>query len=312
MKKVIFVGGTSFSGSTFFHLMLANDPTGFACGEIRSLFNPEKPHHARPVCGCGDKSCDLWYRVRKHGEERVYQTIFELYPGVEYIVDSSKNVFWIHSQTERLRKNGIDTANILIWKTPLEFASSNKKRKRLEGWDSQWINYHRLYMTLIRDWRTISYCDLTSQPEMLAMACDHVAIPYFAGKECFWEKEHHSLGGNYTAKFHLYNPQSAQEQLKQTFDANRMNLYRRIYYTPIEDPALENLVNQRMGADEYFQPILNLLETHDVANQALQSLDVDNTLESVRLSQLNVQFRKLKQRAKTSIGRRKYRAHSAA
>ena len=59
MKKVIFIGGTSYSGSTFFDMILANDPKGFSCGEVNALFNPYRPHHTDPLCGCGDINCDF-------------------------------------------------------------------------------------------------------------------------------------------------------------------------------------------------------------------------------------------------------------
>src|SRR6266498_3705998 len=93
MKKVIFVGGTSFSGSTFFHLMLANDPKGFALGEIRSVFHPQRPDQINSVCGCGDPACTLWQQIRRNGENHVYETVFDLHPEVEFIVDSSKIPF---------------------------------------------------------------------------------------------------------------------------------------------------------------------------------------------------------------------------
>ena len=48
MKQVIFVGSTSYSGSTFFDMTLGNDPTGFSCGEVYAFFHPFRPHH-RPL-----------------------------------------------------------------------------------------------------------------------------------------------------------------------------------------------------------------------------------------------------------------------
>src|SRR5690606_13273317 len=123
-------GGTSYSGSTFFHLTLANDPAGFAVGEVKHLFRPTKERHARPTwsCGCGDPNCDLWPRVKRNGEDRLYETIFEIHPEVEFIVDASKNVVWIDDQTANLKRQGIETRSIVIWKTLAEFAHSLQKR----------------------------------------------------------------------------------------------------------------------------------------------------------------------------------------
>ena len=44
-RMVIFVGGTSFSGSTLVDMMLANDPAGLSCGEVYAIFYPYRRHH---------------------------------------------------------------------------------------------------------------------------------------------------------------------------------------------------------------------------------------------------------------------------
>lgn len=58
-KKVIFIGGTSYSDSTFLDMILANDPSGFSCGEVLALFHPTRSYHIDPLCGCGDRDCDF-------------------------------------------------------------------------------------------------------------------------------------------------------------------------------------------------------------------------------------------------------------
>ncbi len=70
-----------------------------------------------------------------------------MFPEVEFIVDSSKDPFWIRSQSENLRRKGIQAKNILIWKTPLEFAYSCQRRDHFEDWDGRWIDYHRRYFS---------------------------------------------------------------------------------------------------------------------------------------------------------------------
>ena len=64
-KKVIFVGGTSFSGSTFLDMMLANGEEGFSAGEVYALFYPYRPGHINPQCCCGDPSCTIWKDIKR-------------------------------------------------------------------------------------------------------------------------------------------------------------------------------------------------------------------------------------------------------
>jgi hypothetical protein len=97
MKTVIFVGGTSYSGSTLLDMILSNDPRGFSCGEVYAMFWPYSPRHVKPVCMCGTHNCGVWETARTRGEEHVYETIFQYYPETDFIVDSSKDVFWIEA-----------------------------------------------------------------------------------------------------------------------------------------------------------------------------------------------------------------------
>lgn len=202
MKTVIFVGGTSYSGSTFFDMILANDPRGFSCGEIHALFHPYRPHHDDPECGCGNTDCDIWRHAHAAGEEHVYEYLFERFAYLEFLVDSSKNPFWIERQTQRLRHRGMAVRNILIWKTPEEMFHSCRKRGIALDWSRKWINYHRLYWSLIPDFRAYAYSDLAKNPESVEAVCKYLGIEYFAGKESYWEKEHHTVFGNTSAKIH--------------------------------------------------------------------------------------------------------------
>lgn len=53
-KTAIFIGGSSYSGSTLLDMMLASGEDGFSAGEVSALFYPYRPHHINPECvnGC--------------------------------------------------------------------------------------------------------------------------------------------------------------------------------------------------------------------------------------------------------------------
>lgn len=277
MKKVIFVGGTSYSGSTFFHLTLANDPAGFAIGEVRHLFHPTKPRHfdANWGCGCQDPTCDLWSRVKRNGIEHLYETIFDIHPEVEFIVDSSKNVYWIKEQSDRLARQGITPRHIVMWKTPVEWANSLMKRNHLDQLGG-WPLVHRRFLTLFEDWRAIKYADYTGdQAANLQAACAYLGIPYFEGKERYWEKIHHYLGGNLTARLHLYSQDSAGYQdIEQRAGYNPAELnkakeqYRNVYYEKPQEELLTDYLKRLYKAYPETGRVVDMLQAFDVKNDA--------------------------------------------
>ena len=279
-KKVIFIGGTSYSGSTFFHLTLANDPHGFGTGEVRHLFWPEKQRHvsASWKCGCGDPECTYWARVKQRGEQHLYESIFEFSPEVDFIVDSSKNVIWVEQQSNRLAQQGIEVYHLVIWKTLLEFAHSLHKRNRLhkDKGLGNWPRYHRLYNTFIQEWRAVKYSDYTGdQLAVLEAVCNHLGIPYFAGKERFWEKTHHVLGGNLSSRIHLYSKESdgyqdvrrRTEESKGTLDGAESH-HRKVYYEKPDPQVLDNYIRQIREESPYVEQVEQMLIDYDVTKPA--------------------------------------------
>ena len=221
-KKVIFIGGTAYSGSTFLDMVLANAPDGFSCGEVNAYFYPYREHHINPLCGCGSPACDIWYKIKKNGLKKLYQTIFELYPEVNIIVDSSKDPDWIRDRIDDLKDTGISVENILIWKTPEEFFASCSKRGKTKRWEQEWINYHRYYFSQINNWISLPYKHLATTTDTLKKLCNVIDIPFFYGKEEYWRKKHHTLFGNTSAKIHLYDKKT------DNYDQCQKNLTRSI------------------------------------------------------------------------------------
>lgn len=306
MKKVIFVGGTAFSGSTLLAMILSNDSHGFACGEPQNYLNPTKYYHNKLVCGCGDKNCDIWPQVKKADPERIYEAIFGLFPETEFIVDSSKNLFWIRSQIQYLAKRGIETKNVLIWKSPIEIAHSFKKRGRLSAWERSWVNYHRLYYTLIDDWMAIKYKDLTENSGALNDICKYLGISNFPGKRRYWDKVQHVIGWNISAKIHLYDKGSSSYKLSEADDPISIpenNNHRSIYYHNVSDPSLTYLIEEQVDRSKYIHQLLALLEAYDRSNEKLG----DQTSPSLRFPAYSIALRSLKRRMKFAYGRRLFR-----
>ena len=263
-QRVIFVGGTSYSGSTFFHLILANDPHGFACGELMASLQPVRAEHIKRECSCHADACAVWPQVVPNGKQRLYASIFDVVPNTQYIVDSSKSPFWIHEQSAILRRQGIDVSHVLIWKTPEEFGLSRKKRNQKEGWAEEWIRYHKLYFSLIDDFVTVQYRKFTQDQSVLVDTCQKLGLEWFEGKAEYWNREYHALGGNYSARIHLYDGKKAENFLSSGFDEDRMNRHRSIYYLESSDPEIETEMNEGTKPEQ-FREIIKVLEAQDVS-----------------------------------------------
>lgn len=304
MKKVIFVGGTAYSGSTFFHMILANDPGGFATGEVQWVFNPRRTNHINMACTCTNESeeCWVWQTVRQNGEEALYDTIFEQFPRVNFVVTSSKGPFWIAKQNQLLEKKGIAYKNIVIWKTPLEFAQSANRRGMGAEWEKNWVNYYRLYASLIPQWRAVRYADIVQDKEAtLKKVCAYLDIPYYDTKSKYWEREHHVLSGNSSARFHLYDDKEAKEVVNE-YDKERLDYYRKIYYRQETDEEMITAVSQATQNDPYFSKIEEMLKKCDVAKPQLD----DSAIRAVAYRPHSVALRRLKDQWLTRQGKKKY------
>lgn len=276
MKQVIFVGSTAYSGSTFLDLTLAHDKAGFSCGEVNAFFFPTRPHHinpncaAFPKCSCSRNKCKIWQSLNKNGPDHLYQSIFDHFPDVDFIVDSSKDPFWIAEQNERLGKAKIAVKNIAIWKSPLEIAISFSKRKQENKWEKSWVSYYRNFDTLLgENWRAVRYKDFVKDPETLQQLCRVLNISNFPGKEQYWRKyPYYTLFGNHSAIIHLNDD---IENYTEIADANEEvsagSSHRSIYYREASDIQLQARVEKRMQKSRYIQSICKLLEERDIKNE---------------------------------------------
>lgn len=301
-RKVIFVGGTSFSGSTFFQLTLANDPAGFACGEVHHLFRPTKERHLQRGCGCGDPDCQVWPNIKVNGEEHLYESIFEQHPGVEFILDASKNVGWIREQSERLTRQGIEAYQLVIWKTPLEFAQSLRKRDRIDDL-RHWPRYHKLFYTEFDDWRAVQYAQyVQEQASVLQATCAYLGIPYFDGKERFWEKTHHVLGGNLSSRIHLYDKgdeQFSDVQSRAVHGLSAAEKHRSVYYEKPTDPALQALVDELVAEFPETNQVEAMLQAYDVFNKTITQRD----WPSLQMSWPALQLKRLRSATRAQLSK---------
>ncbi len=295
MKQVIFVGGTSYSGTTLLELILSNDPNGFSCGEVKDYFHPTESHHSKPMCSCGNPECTVWSDIKNNGEDNLYNSIFDMFPNVEFITDSSKDPFWIAKQTKILNTNGIKTKNILIWKTPHEIAESYYKRNRLGEWHKRWVNYHRLYYTMIKDWRSVKCHEFTQDMNVLKEVCGYVNIPYFDDKKEYRKKVSHTLFGNNSARIDIFAKNSNEY----------INLKERLQFKQEKDKKDKKdieLINKSIKVvssnNQFVTEIEELLKNRDILCDNNLILD-----SGIGLSFLSLLWRKSKRSGRYALGK---------
>lgn len=270
-KKVIFIGGTSYSGSTFLDMIISNDEKGFSCGEVNALFYPYRKHHYNPECGCGDPDCSIWKGIQNIPPKTLFQELFKKLKHIDFIVDSSKMVPWQYKYVKLLRKQNIKTKHLLIWKTPYELAYSYNKRRQLKRWKGKWIQYHLKYIAFIHNFKAVKYADFVNNNEVLEKICEYLEIDYFPDKINYWEKKHHILFGNDSAKIINNNSDSGQLSRVKEKILNKTNQSildidnkaNRIYYDKIADSVVIKEVDKTISK-KTIQKILNVLNQHDL------------------------------------------------
>ena len=278
MRQVIFIAGTAYSGSSMLDMMLGSSDSSFSVGEVRALFYPNKKYHINPPCGCGDSDCNIWETLNKSGWKSLYTELFRMFKNIETIIDSSKNCFWIAKQQKRLNKLGIKSGVLLIWKNPEEYALSRLKRGQLKNWEYAWLNYHKLLFSLTVNTRirSISYRDLALNPEeKLKQVCMAFNLKFNPNMLTFWEKKHHILFGNTSAKYHMYDKDNNQfiksvnnlsmKEMQLDNEKSMLNLrHRSIYYKDELKKKLPDKILAPIAKNNSFIKTIDLLKSMDV------------------------------------------------
>jgi len=255
-KKVIFVAGSSYSGSTILNLILGNDQRRNALGEIRALFCPKKTHHHKKINEL--KKDTKWERIFEGGLKNLYSNLFAEYPEIDVLIDSSKDPIWISEQIQNLKKSNIPSNVVLIYKTPIEFAQSALKRNQ-QQWERKWLNYHLSFFELIKDYRQISYESFVNNTEAsLKELFNDLELNYTKESKDFWLKKDNFnfFGNNHTN----YQAKESNDEIgDRIIDDNYKKDYRKIKSSTPLDAATKQNVLQKIGEDKNFLMLENKL-----------------------------------------------------
>lgn len=305
-KTIVFVGGSAYSGSTILDMMIASGGKGISIGEAHALFYPFRKKHLTPICGCGSDECNIWYEIKEKKPSQLYTELFKRFPESEFIVDSSKDPLWIKEQSDIAISKGMDVKNVLIWKEPQGFALSQIKRGNRKRWERPWINYYRLYYSIIDNIISVNYEKLVENPKSVLKAiCDQLDIEYFEGKEFYWNFKHHTLYGNNSAKVHLYNEKSdgfnrVADELNELNPSYLTNKHKKIYYDSNRKKTLPASIHNQIKSDRNIVLIERLLNKSD--QKSLHGIgnvnDIDGLRDKIQFSPFSVILRKCIRKSK--------------
>lgn len=206
-KKLINICGTARSGSTMVDLMVGNDNRAFSLGEVSAWFRPYRTHHFKINCTCGHQNCP-WNQLKTVKERDFHKRCFEIL-DVDVLVDSSKSIPWVIDNNLKAMEDHIPVYNVLLYKDPISFfysfwkrgLSIDRARRR------EFIGYYNRFFESNLPFISLNYNELVNDPpKTLNNLCQLLEIPYFEGKERFWEKEHHHLFGSRGTRNQIGNP----------------------------------------------------------------------------------------------------------
>ena len=251
MATLINIAGTSRSGSTVLDLMLGNAPEAFSCGEVSAWFRPYRRHHFVVSCPCGQKPCPIWQKIKDVPEENFHAAVIKRL-HVNFVVDSSKDLCWLIDTQEWAISHNINIHNLLIWKDPVSLAFSYWKRGfSINKWRHDFTKYHSNFFEIELPFLAINYCDLVSNPALkVSEICAAIGMPYFDGKERFWEKDHH----------HLFGSLSVRNQViaKSSVIKSKENY-------PVEFRSNMNILENQIDKDSEVQQIMEHLRQSDIS-----------------------------------------------
>jgi hypothetical protein len=174
-------------------LMLGHGEEAFSCGEVVAWFRPWRAHHFE----ARRSPSALWKRIGSVPEEHFHKKVADEL-GVRFVVDSSKDEAWVMDTQRWARRDGMKVFNLVLWKDPVNHAHSFWKRgMSLRQWKKHYIRYYRRMIESGIPFYSVHFEELVRDPsKKLKAICALIGMPYFEGKERFWEGDHDHLFGS--------------------------------------------------------------------------------------------------------------------
>ena len=276
-KKIIFIAGTSYSGSTLIDLILSNSSNATSVGEIESIFNPVKIHHLKKIEEI--KPDPVWGPLLNKGVHQLYQNLHDIL-NVEIIVDSSKNPAWIRYHIDRLPKD-VSFQVILVFKSLPELKNSYEKRGRY-NWAKIYKGYHNLFFNTINDFDRIQYKDIPLRSDKFWDLLKRLDIELDEERLEFWNQPRTNFFGNNNANIAFSQVQRNDETPK-------------LEYRSGNTPENIAFVNSQLEKDLELKRIVTFLNSEESCLSCPKSTGIMNNFKfRIFVKQLRVVRIKIK------------------
>jgi hypothetical protein len=221
-KKLCLISGAGHSGSTLLGMLLGSHSAGFYGGELLKseyIGDFSKPERKRLCKICGEQ-CPLWPRYVPRPRETVYNWLHRT-TGASLIIDSTKNLDWIHSRIELAGKEGFTPYLIFLQRDGRAVVNSRFRKYPnqepsgiINRWISQIEETNQLYHSFVGHKTVVHYEDLAINPEkVLRTLCGFTGLDYEPSMLDFCAHEHHPLGGNTGTQFLVARAQAETASL---------------------------------------------------------------------------------------------------
>ena len=254
MATVINIFGSGRSGTTMLDVMLGNAPDAFSCGEVVNWFRPMRTHSYSLKANLPQhgEPCTIWDKL-KDAPANQFHTTVAVNAKANFVIDSSKPLCWVLDTQKWTAATNLKIFNLLMWKNPVDMAYSRWKRgdKNLSKWRAGFVKYYSKVIEVDLPFFAVNYNDLISDPpRKLAEICSAIDMPYFEGKERFWEKKH----------CHLFGSLGIRRQI----EAGNSIIEAKKSFPPEFNMLIEDLT-KNLAADSKLCQILEVLRKNDVS-----------------------------------------------
>ena len=208
LTSVVFIAGANWSGSTVTGAVLGASDSPFEyfhLGEVHSIFEPHHQFFGDPRFAAHLTA--FWHSVdHKVGAGNAYAEI-QKHANSRILIDSSKAIVWLKAQRAACERLGIPLLPVVTFRSFAAIVNSALNRDR--GVQAAFRNvgyYQRLFESgLLRDnWIAVDAEALVRDPPAVTQSlCAATGIPYFAGKENYWNYPLVHLSGSGTQRRHI-------------------------------------------------------------------------------------------------------------
>jgi hypothetical protein len=215
--KIIFIAGADHSGSTLAGAILGADKKPyrhFHIGEAHAFFCKGNKRFGNPKAARKMTGGEIWDEIDPMvGYENAYEEIFNK-TKAEMIIDSSKtprnlSIFKTACVEKQYSIHVVVTFRPFakIWNSDLK---RNKNEKKIIQNINRYFRYKKMVMDQGLEYSIINMENLILDPPGITSAlCSATGVPYFKGKENYWQFPGCHLYGSHTQRRHFSKPQTA-------------------------------------------------------------------------------------------------------